>query len=101
MTPEAMENAIQFLIEAQGKFLTDIESLKDRQAKTDAQIQSLTTSLQILAENAEAQRLELRDAFDKLILTNEVTRELTVQIGNLVVQTSQRVSRLEEQNGKA
>lgn len=106
MTPEQMENAIQFLLDSQAKFFTAIDSLKENQQKTDAQIQALTmiqqdTNLQIriLAENIEAMRLEMHGAFDKLMMANEVTRELTVQIGALVVQTSQRVTKLEEQMG--
>ena len=107
MTPEEMEKAIQFLIESQGKFLADIESLKESQQQTDAQIEALTKiqqntdqQIRILAENVEAMRLEMREAFDQLMMANEVTRELAVQIGSLTVQTSQRVTKLEEQNGK-
>jgi DNA repair ATPase RecN len=106
MTSEEMEKTIQFLIDSQAKFLTDIERLKESQQKTDAQIQALAKSQQntdlqirILAENIEAQRQEMREAFEKLVMANEVTRELAVQIGSLVVQTSQRLARLEEQNG--
>ena len=94
MTPEQMEKAIQFLMDSQGKILTGIEGLKESQQKTDMQIR-------ILAENIEAQRQEMREVFEKLVLANEVTRELAVQIGSLAVQTSQRVTKLEERNGKA
>lgn len=46
-------------------------------------------------ENQESMRMETREAFDKLILSNEVTRDLANKIGELAVNTSRRGSRLE------
>jgi hypothetical protein len=38
---------------------------------------------------------EMRAGFDKLILANEVTRDLAHKAGHLAIQTSQRLSNLE------
>jgi len=38
---------------------------------------------------------ELRDSFNKMILGNEVTRDLTNQIARLAIETSQRVTIVE------
>jgi hypothetical protein len=48
-------------------------------------------------ENLEFMRTETREAFDKLILSNEITRDLANKIGELAVNTSRRVSRLESE----
>jgi hypothetical protein len=101
-----MENTIQFLLENQVKFHSDLVLLKENvegiatnQRRTDAQIQALAERIDDVVSAVDVMRGELREAFDNLILTNEVTRELTVQIGTLVVQTSQRLIKLEEKNG--
>ena|SRR5437870_10241869 len=95
MTGEEMERAIQFLIEHQAKVST-------AQDRTTANIAALTRTVVELAESvsrleaqAESDRQEMRDAIDKLILSNEVTRDLANQIGRLAVTTSQRVTALE------
>jgi hypothetical protein len=106
MNQEQMENTIQFLLENQVKFHSDLVLLKENvegiatnQRRTDAQIQALAERIDDVVSAVDVMRGELREAFDNLILTNEVTRELTVQIGTLVVQTSQRLIKLEEKNG--
>jgi hypothetical protein len=48
-------------------------------------------------ENLGFMRTETWEAFDKLILSNEVTRDLANKIGELSVNTSRRVSRLENE----
>jgi chromosome segregation ATPase len=103
MTGEEMERGIQFLIEHHAKVSTDIDGLKETQMRTAANIDALTRTVVELAESvsrleaqAESDRQEMRDAIDKLILSNEVTRDLANQIGRLAVETSQRVTALEE-----
>jgi hypothetical protein len=39
---------------------------------------------------------EMRDGFNKLILSNEVTRDLASQVARLAIATSQRVAVLED-----
>ena len=102
MTGEEMERAIQFLIEHHATVSTDIEGLKEAQERTTANIEALTRTVVELAQSvsrleaqAESNRQEMRDAIDKLILSNEVTRDLANQIGRLAVTTSQRVTALE------
>ena len=106
MDQEQIEKMIQFLLENQAKFRSDLEAMKEAQQHTDVQIRALVESQQVLTERVDdvvgavdVMRGQLHESFDNLILTNEVTRELTVQIGSLVVQTSQRLSKLEERNG--
>ena len=114
MTGEEMERAIQFLIEHHAKVSTDIEGLKEAQKKTDAKIRNLadsigelTTSVSQLVDEAQSDRRvtkgtfdrlfeEMRDGFDKLILGNEVTRDLASQVARLPITTSQRVTVLED-----
>ena len=92
MTGEEMERAIQFLLEHHAK----VSAAQDRNT---ANIAALTRTVVELAESVsrlEVQADETRDAIDKLILSNEVTRDLTNQVARLAVATSQRVSALEE-----
>src|SRR5438105_4130124 len=114
MTGEEMERAIQFLIEHHARVSTDIEGLKEAQERTDGKINSLAETVVLLAESvsglaaqAEADRREtrqtfdnlieeMRDGFDKLILSNEITRHLSENVARLVIATSQRVTVLEE-----
>lgn len=95
MTGEEMDRAIQFLIEHHAK-------MEETQDRTAANLESLTRTVVELAESvsrleaqAESDRQEMRDTIDKLILSNEVTRDLANQIGRLAVATSQRVTALE------
>lgn len=106
MNQEQMENTMQFLLENQAKLHSDlvlllenVQGIAANQRRTDAQIQTLAERVDDVVGAVDVIRGELREAFDNLILTNEVTRELTVQIGSLVVQTSQRLTKLEERNG--
>jgi hypothetical protein len=111
MDQQQIENTIQFLVENQAKFHSDLELLKESQQKTDAQIQALTETIGILSERVDdvvgaidVMRTELRESFDNLIIGNEVTRNFANEIGKLIVNVSQRLTsveqRLDEQNGK-
>ena len=106
MTGEEMERAIQSLIEHHAKVSTDIEGLKEAQERTTTNIAALTESVSRLGAQAETDRREMRerfeivteemrDSFNKMILGNEVTRDLTNQVTRLAIQTSQRVTVLE------
>lgn len=118
MTGEEMERAIQFLIEHHAKVSSDIEGLKEAQEKTATHLAILTENIARTEAQAEIdwretrERLErlademrqsfdsvtveMRDGFNKLILGNEVTRDLAQQVARLAVTTSQRVTVLEE-----
>ena len=64
-----------------------------------ANIDKLAAVVQALAESTRLQIdsiiTEMRDSFDKLILSNEVTCDFANKIAALEPQTSQRVSGLE------
>ena len=107
MTGEEMERAIELLITHHAKVSSDIEGLKEAQERTAANIASLAESVSHLGAQAEADRREMRETFDslfrqmregfdELILSNEVTRNLANQVASLAVATSQRVTIIEE-----
>lgn len=104
MNQQQMENTIQFIVEQQARFSTDIEALKqsvqsltESQQRTDDQIKALTEEMR---GGFASLIQEMRDGFENLIIANEVTRDLANKVGQLAIQTSQRVSKLEEQNGE-
>jgi len=107
MTGEEMERAIEFLINHHAKVSSDIEGLKEAQMKTAANIDALSESVTRLEAQAEADRRDLRETFDsvteemrdgfsKLILSNEITRDLSSQVARLAISTAQRVTALED-----
>ena len=105
MSVEEREGTIQFLVENQVKFHSDLELLREilhgiaaNQKRTDQQLQALTERVEAVVGAVGAIRDDLSASFDQLIMTNEVTRELTVQIGKLAVQTMQRVTGPEPRN---
>jgi hypothetical protein len=110
MDEQKLENTIQFLVENQAVLHSDIEGLKEGQQRTTEQIQQLAESQQKtdaqIAALAEEMRggfsgliQEMRIGFENLIIANEVTRDLANKIGQLAMQTSQRVTKIEDQNG--
>ena len=123
MTGEEMERAIEFLLDHHAKFSADIDQLKEAQAQTSADVRTLAGAVSELSEivgvqsrdmreglarvddrmdrfeaQAESDRQEIRDAIDKLILANEVTRDLAQQAAQLAMSASQRITRLEDQS---
>lgn len=114
MTYEEMKRTMEFLLEWQAKFSVEIEQLKETQKQQGENIRLLfesTMAMQSQSEGimsqAEADRAatrelfnsmvaELREGFDKLILGNEVTRDLASKVAALEIQTSQRVTNLEQ-----
>ena len=113
MNHEEMERTIEFLLEHHAKLSTDLDKLKELQAQTTSDIQALTTNVDRLEIQAEADRQEMRagmnhlrdsmnnaieemrEGFNKLILANEVTREFSENIARLTIATSQRVTAIE------
>ena len=106
MTGEEMERAIQFLIEHHARVSTDIERLRETQERTTANLATLAESVSRLEAQAETDRREMRerfemvteemrDSYNKMILGNEVTRDLANQVARLAIATSQRVTALE------
>lgn len=103
MTGEEMERAIQFLIHNQAKNTSDIMLLHEtvsRMAETAAQDRLeyralLEAHRQETREQVEAYRTETREAINNLIIANEVTRDLAERVARLAIETSQRVTVLE------
>jgi hypothetical protein len=56
----------------------------------------LTDNVSRLEARGEADRAEIREAINNLIIANEVTRKLSEDVARLVVQTSQRVSGIDQ-----
>lgn len=107
MTGEEMERAIEFLLNHHARVSSDIEGLKEAQMRTAANIDALSENVSRLEAQAEADRRdmretfdsvaeEMRDGFNKLILSNEITRDLSNQVTRLAIETSQRVTVLED-----
>jgi chromosome segregation ATPase len=75
----------------------DVASLTDGVVSLTNDVSSLTDGVVRLGSQAEADRSEIRDAINNLIISNEVTRDFANKIAQLAVQTSQRVTNLESQ----
>ena len=113
MTGEEMERAIEFLINHHAKVSSGIEGLKEAQITTAANIASLAKQAEIdryemrqtfhilteeMREGFNRVTEEMREGFNKLILSNEITRDLSNQVARLAIETSQRVTLLEDKN---
>jgi hypothetical protein len=100
MTGEEMERAIEFLINHHAKVSSDIEGLKEAQMRTAANIAALAkqaeTDRHEMRETFHILTGEMREGFNKLILSNEVTRDLSNQVARLAIETSRRVTVLED-----
>jgi hypothetical protein len=99
MDQQQIENTIQFLVENQPKLHSDLVLLKETQRETTAQIQALAESqralaestnaqIQALTDNVKAMRLEMREAFNNLIIANESTRNFANEIAKLIINLS-------------
>jgi len=110
---DRIKESIDRLTAAQEKTSVNIQELTDAQARTANDLHLLTGKMlelgEIVArseEQAEADRRdsresinslreEMRDGFNKLILGNEVTRDLAQDVARLAIATSQRVTGIE------
>lgn len=95
MSSEETERRIEFIIEQQARFSTDIEQLKEVQAKQTENVDKLTADVQLLAQTVEANRVDIREAINNLIIANEVTRDLAEKAASLAINNSQRITNLE------
>jgi uncharacterized coiled-coil protein SlyX len=89
MSNDNIERRIEFIIEQQAKFSVDIEQLKEVQKQQGENINRLT-------ETVDRVITEMHDGFNNLIAANEVTRDFANKIASLEVQTSQRMTKLEQ-----
>jgi hypothetical protein len=116
MDNENIKRQMEFIINQQAQFSADIIELKGQMAELTSTVANLAGtvgnlvgivgnmagtidtmagSVENLAETVEANRAEMREAINNLIVANEVTRELAENAARLTVQTSQRVTDLE------
>lgn len=109
MSGENIDRRIEFILEHQAKFSEDVErlareiqGLNDVQAQQAENINLLTADVQLLNETVSLMRsemqtnwIEVRDAINNLIVSNEVTRDFANKIAQLAIATSQRVTNLE------
>ena len=102
MSSENIQRQIEFILEHQAKFSEDLELLKEvqsQQAESISELSKVTASLSETVastqEHLDSVISEMRDGFNKLILSNEVTRDFANKIASLEVQTSQRMTGLE------
>jgi hypothetical protein len=100
MTFDQLERAVEFLLEHHSKFSVDLDLLKDAQKEAQKQhtadIADLREVQRQQVETLGAVIVEMREYFDKLIVANEVTRDLASRVGELALATSQRVTNLEQ-----
>jgi uncharacterized coiled-coil DUF342 family protein len=111
MTDEEVERAIESLLNHHAKVSADIQEFKEAQKITTATVASLAS--QADADRREMRETieglveemrdrynsaidEMRDGFNKLILANEITRDLISQVARLEIGTNQRVTAIEE-----
>ena len=65
------------------------------EASLNRKVAALAPTIARLSEAVEEDHVEMRKAINRLIASNEVTRELSENIARITVQTSQRVTDLE------
>jgi septal ring factor EnvC (AmiA/AmiB activator) len=83
MTHDELERAIEFLLTQQAKSNSETETLRASVTELTADVGQLTA--------------EMREAFNNLIVANEVTRDLANRIGELAVNNSHRLTRVERE----
>jgi predicted phage-related endonuclease len=81
MSSDNIQRQIEFILEHQAKFSTDIVELREA-------ISELTADVRLLAQTVDANRLDTREAIDNLIISNEVTRKLAEDVARLAVGAS-------------
>ncbi len=110
MSSDNIQRKMDFIVEQQAKFTVDIELLKESigqlresQKSLTADIQALTLNVSELTGTVGTMQTEMRDGFDEtreainnLILANEATRKLAEEVAILAMNTSRRVTKLEE-----
>jgi hypothetical protein len=96
MTSEQMERAIEFLLDHHAKFSADIGELKEVQRRQAENLDKLTAAVTHMQQGMEANRQEIREAIDNLIIANEGSRHLAEQATKLAIVVSQRVTGIDQ-----
>lgn len=99
---DRVREVVERLSESHVKSLEDMQEMRQSQVKMSNDVQlltgkiiDLTDSVTRLEAQSEADRAEMREGFNNLIIANEVTRKLAEDVAKLAIATSQRISNLE------
>ena len=102
MSRDDFEHQMEFILTQQAVFSSEmvelrqsIAELKEVQKQQGENLDKQAENLRDLASVVDAVVEEMRDGFNKLIVANEVTRDLANRVASLELQTSQRVTGLE------
>ena len=107
---DRVRQVVERLSESHIKSLDEMQEMRRTQAQTASDMQLLTGKVIELTDNVsrlednmsrleaqgEADRAEMRETINNLIVANEVTRKLAEDVGRLVVQTNRRVTDLDQ-----
>jgi ABC-type transporter Mla subunit MlaD len=83
MSSDNIQRQIEFILEHQAKFSEDLERLKEVQSQQAENINKLTEATASTQAQLDSVISEMRDGFNKLILSNEVTRDFANKIASL------------------
>ena len=99
-----LKHQMDFILKQQAIFSSDMVEMKNRldQANVRAQqqgenIDKLAVIVQQLADAAEVNRQEMRQAIENLIVGNEATRDLANRAAQLAINVSQHISLHEQE----
>ena len=90
MTRNEMERVFAFLAEQHARLSIELDTLKEAQERTSREIDSLKEARKQATANFDKYPKEregftkTREMFDKLILSNEVTKDLANQVARLL-----------------
>lgn len=96
MSPEQMERAIEFLLSHYSRLGVITEQHSDQIARLSAVSERHSEQIAQLAANLDAIIREMRDGFNRLIESDELTHSLIEKLTVLGIQTSRRITRLEQ-----
>ncbi|MGH9765125.1 MAG: hypothetical protein ACREDR_38245 [Blastocatellia bacterium] len=99
-----LKHQMDFILKQQAIFSSDMVEMKNRldQANVRAQqqgenIDKLAVIVQQLADAAEVNRQEMRQAIENLIVGNEATRDLANRAAQLAINVSQHIALHEQE----
>ena len=95
MDDRRMRHLMEFIVERRAQFRIGMAELEVETAQLKAIVADVVKPVYRREVQAEADREEIREAINKLIIANEVTRKLAEDVARLTMQNSRRVTRLE------
>ena len=95
MTSEEMKRAMDFLLETEASSSAKLALTIETVNRLSETVERDRHENRVQLDAQREYRLETREAINKLIIANEVTRDLAEKVARLAISTSQRVSTLE------